>query len=443
MYIPNDVDMIITELNNHGYEAYAVGGCVRDSLLKRTPKDWDITTSAKPEEVKQVFKRTIDTGIQHGTVTVMIGKEGYEVTTYRVDGEYADHRHPDTVTFTVNLEEDLKRRDFTINAMAWHPRSGIVDLFDGQKDLAEGRIRCVGCPDERFDEDALRMMRAVRFSAQLGFNIEEETSEAIRRHATDLKNVSAERVREELVKLLTSAHPEKIHDAWALGITAVVLPEYDRIVGVPVNNLNHIYDIETHTIKTLCEVPASQALRLTMLFHDFGKVEVRRAEGDHDVFPEHAAASERLAAKIMKRLKFDNDNLNRVRLLVKYHSMKYAAEESSVRRCMNIIGRDYFEDFMCVQRADLMGKHPDLLEKGLIELAQKEAICHEIIRRDDCFEVKKLAVTGRDLIMAGIPQGPKLGLVLAGLLDQVIDDQSLNQKEKLLELAKDIFKQMD
>lgn len=441
MYIPNDVEMIITELNKHGYEAYAVGGCVRDSLLKREPKDWDITTSAKPEEVKAVFKRTVDTGIQHGTVTVMIGKEGYEVTTYRVDGEYADHRHPDTVTFTANLEEDLKRRDFTINAMAWHPTSGLVDLFDGRKDLEEGRIRCVGCPDERFDEDALRMMRAVRFSAQLGFTIETETAEAIKRHAPDLKNVSAERVRDELVKLLISGHPEKIHDAWALGITAVVLPEYDSIVGVPVNSPNHIYDIEKHTIRTLCEVPATPALRLTMLFHDFGKLQVRTSEGDHDIFPEHAAVSEQLAVKIMKRLKFDNDNLGRVRLLVKHHSLKYEAKESSVRRCMNLIGRDYFEDFMYVQRADLMGKHPDLLERGLADLSQKGALYREIIERGDCFEVKKLAVTGRDLIQAGIPQGPKLGIVLAKLLDLVIEDQSLNHSEKLLELAEKIFEQ--
>ncbi len=435
MYIPNDVEMIITELNNHGYEAYAVGGCVRDSLLKRVPKDWDITTSAKPEEVKQVFKRTIDTGIQHGTVTVMIGKEGYEVTTYRVDGEYADHRHPDSVTFTVNLEEDLKRRDFTINAMAWHPKSGLVDLFEGRKDLDAGVIRCVGCPDERFDEDALRMMRAVRFSAQLGFDIDGETSEAIRRHAPDLKNVSAERVREELVKLLISGHPEKIHEAWKLGMTAIVLPEYDGIIGEQVNSPNHIYDLETHTIKTLCAIEAVPALRLAMLFHDFGKIRVRAKDGEKDVFLEHAKAGEEMAAKIMKRLKFDNDTLGRVRLLVKYHSMKYTADERSVRRCMHLIGRDYFEDFMKVQRADLLGKNPALWTDGMEDLKKKEDLYHEIIERGDCFEVKQLAVTGRDLIMAGIPQGPLLGAVLVGLLDRVIEDQSLNEKARLLSLA--------
>ncbi len=435
MKIPYDVEMIITELNQHGYEAYAVGGCVRDSLLKRIPKDWDITTSAKPEEVKKVFKRTIDTGILHGTVTVMIGKEGYEVTTYRVDGEYADHRHPDSVTFTSNLEEDLKRRDFTINAMAWHPESGLVDLFDGQKDLEKGIIRCVGCPDERFDEDALRMMRAVRFSAQLGFHIDPETAKAVKHHAPDLKNVSAERVREELVKLLISDHPEKIHDAWELGITAIVLPEYDNIVGEVINSPNHIYDIEMHTIKTLCAVKAIPALRLAMLFHDFGKPKVCTKEGEIDLFPDHAQAGEILAVKIMKRLKFDNDTLGRVRVLVKYHSLKYTAQENSVRRCMHQIGRDYFQDFIEVQRADLMGKHPNLQKNGLEDLRKKEELYHMIIERGDCFEVKQLAVTGRDLIMSGIPQGPRLGMILGKLLEEVIDNQSLNDKEQLLCLA--------
>ena len=240
MWIPENVEWIIRELMAHGFEAYAVGGCVRDSVLGREPEDWDITTSAKPEQVKQIFHRTVDTGIEHGTVTVLIDKEAYEVTTYRVDGEYEDHRHPKEVTFTASLEEDLKRRDFTINAMAYNPQTGLVDIFEGIDDLNKKIIRCVGNPRERFDEDALRILRAIRFSAQLGFEIDNMTKEAMTEKAETLRDVSAERIRIELVKLLVSKHPEKIREAQRLGLTKVVLPEYDTIVGVEQHTPNHI-----------------------------------------------------------------------------------------------------------------------------------------------------------------------------------------------------------
>ena len=228
--IPEKVNKIIHLLQKNGYDAYAVGGCVRDSLLGRIPADWDITTSARPLEVKNLFKRTIDTGLQHGTVTVMMGKEGFEVTTYRIDGEYEDSRHPKEVIFTGKLEEDLKRRDFTINAMAYNDREGLVDVFGGAKDLENQIIRCVGDPSERFTEDALRIMRAVRFSAQLGFSIEEETKRAAGELAETLKKISAERIHTELVKLLVSPHPQYLKTAWQLGITRVVLPEFDAMM---------------------------------------------------------------------------------------------------------------------------------------------------------------------------------------------------------------------
>ncbi len=243
IHLPDKVRYIITKLEAAGYEAYAVGGCVRDSLLRRTPSDWDVTTSAKPQQIKAVFRHTIDTGIQHGTVTVMLDREGFEVTTYRIDGEYEDSRHPKEVIFTANLIEDLKRRDFTINAFAYNDQSGIVDAFDGIKDLHQGIIRCVGEASERFGEDALRMLRAVRFSAQLGFSIAEDTRSAIRALAPSLAKISAERIQAELVKLLVSDHPDHMRDAYGLGITAVILPELDAAFATQQHNPHHQYTV--------------------------------------------------------------------------------------------------------------------------------------------------------------------------------------------------------
>ena len=269
--LPKKVLFIINNLQLAGYDAFAVGGCVRDSILARKPQDWDITTSAKPEAIKEIFRRTVDTGIEHGTVTVMIGKDSYEVTTYRIDGAYEDSRHPKEVRFTNCLEEDLRRRDFTINAMAYNDDVRLVDVFGGMQDLNHHLIRCVGDPRERFSEDALRILRAVRFSAQLDFPIEPDTVKAVKELAPNLKNISAERIQTELVKLLTSPHPERIQDACELGITKVVLPEWDAMVGVKQNTIHHKYDVAEHTLHTLKHVKRDKYLRLTMLFHDMGK----------------------------------------------------------------------------------------------------------------------------------------------------------------------------
>lgn len=436
MDIPRDVSFIIDELYSHGYEAYAVGGCVRDAILGRVPGDWDITTSAKPHEVKRIFNRTIDTGIQHGTVTVMIGKEGYEVTTYRVDGVYEDSRHPKEVSFTASLEEDLKRRDFTINAMAYNHKVGLVDIFDGIGDIKNKIIRCVGDAGERFDEDALRMMRAVRFSAQTGFDIETDTAGAIKAKAEALKNISAERIQTELMKMLVSKHPEYIHKAYELGITKVVLPEYDAIVDVAQHTPNHIYTVDVHTLKALQFVEPDPVLRLTMLLHDFGKPIVKRTvEGERDIFYKHPEVSAQMARIIMKRLKFDNYKLEHVVRLVQWHGLKYLAEEADVRKALNRVGRDIFDDFIKVQRADIQAKNPEVVPGKLALLAQKEALYHKIIDENQCFEIKNLAVGGRDLIQAGIEAGPLLGAVLERLLALVIEDQSLNTKDQLLVLA--------
>ena len=291
--LPDDVKQIIETLEQHGYEGYAVGGCVRDSILGRIPNDWDITTSATPQQVKKLFPRTVDTGIQHGTVTVLMGKEGYEVTTYRVDGEYEDARHPKEVTFTANLEEDLRRRDFTINAMAYNDSEGLVDVFGGRADIEQKVIRCVGNAEERFGEDALRIMRAVRFSAQLGFTVDPDTAEAAKKLAGTLSKISAERIQTELVKLLVSPHPDYLRYAWEYGITAVVLPEFDRTMETPQNNPHHCYNVGEHTLEALRNIEADKTLRLAALFHDFGKPQTHTTDADGiDHFHGHAKSSE-------------------------------------------------------------------------------------------------------------------------------------------------------
>ena len=290
--IPKNAETILHILEKAGYEAYVVGGCVRDSILGRSPDDWDITTSAKPEQVKALFHRTVDTGLQHGTVTVLMEKEGYEVTTYRVDGEYEDGRHPKEVTFTASLKEDLKRRDFTINAMAYNPSSGLVDLFGGLEDIERKIIRCVGDPLERFTEDALRIMRAVRFSAQLGFAIEEETRKALKVLAPNLKHVSAERIQVELVKLLMSPHPDYLRVAYEAGITAEFLPEFDACMTTSQNTPHHCYTVGEHILHSLCHVRADKVLRITMLLHDIGKPVVRKTdENGRDHFKMHGIPS--------------------------------------------------------------------------------------------------------------------------------------------------------
>ena len=351
--LPRKVVLIIKNLQRHGYDAYAVGGCVRDSILNRKPEDWDITTSAKPEQVKRIFRRTVDTGIEHGTVTVLIGKDGFEVTTYRVDGLYEDGRHPKEVTFTSRLEEDLKRRDFTINAMAYNDDERLVDAFGGMRDLNYHLIRCVGDPKERFSEDALRILRAVRFSAQLAFPIEPETAEAIKSLAPNLEKISAERIQAELVKLLVSDHPERIQDACELGITKVVLPEWDDMVGVKQNTPHHKYDVAAHTVHALQNVKNDKVLRLTMLFHDMGKPVMKTTdENGRDHFKGHAIASEQIAKTVMKRLKFDNDTIRKVTKLVAYHDYRMEPTGANVRRAMHEIGVELFPYYLAVRLAD-------------------------------------------------------------------------------------------
>lgn len=431
--LPEHVQFIINKIEEAGFEAFAVGGCVRDSILGRTPDDWDITTNALPEQIKGLFKRTIDTGIQHGTVTIMMDKEGYEVTTYRIDGEYEDSRHPKEVSFTSNLSEDLKRRDFTINAMAYNERAGIVDIFDGIKDLENGIIRAVGNPEERFTEDALRMMRAVRFSAQLGYEIEVETKNAIKKLAPTIANISAERIQVELIKLVTSAHPDRMRLLYETGLTGIFMPEFDRIMKTEQNHPHHCYSVGEHTIHAMKAIEADKVLRLTMLFHDIGKPEVMTIdeEGIHH-FHGHAEHSEKIALDVLKRLKFDNDTIYKVSKLTLYHDRKIELSKKAVRRAISKIGEDIFPYLFPIKLADTNAQSNYLREEKLEDLAQLKLLYEEIIANNECVSLKNLAVNGSDLIALGIKPGKEIGKILHEMLEMVLEDAGMNTRETLL-----------
>ena len=436
--LPEKVTMIIENLRMHGYEAYAVGGCVRDSILAKKPEDWDITTSAKPEEIKRLFSRTVDTGIEHGTVTVLLGKESFEVTTYRIDGAYEDSRHPKEVVFTNKLEEDLKRRDFTINALAYNDEVRLVDVFGGMKDLNRHLIRCVGEPKERFSEDALRILRAVRFSAQLAFPIEPVTAEAIRELAPTLANISAERIQAELVKLLMSNHPERLQDAYELGITKVILPEWDAMTGVEQNTPHHRYDVADHTLHAMKNVKKDKILRLTMLFHDMGKPSMKTTdEKGRDHFKGHALVSEEIARSVMRRLKFDNDTVKKVTRLVCYHDYRIEATPQNVRRAMNRIGVELFPYYLAVRMADVKAQSPYRRREKIENIVAMRELYQEVLLKGECVTLRDLAVTGKDLMQIGMKPGRELGNMLNELLEWVIDDPACNKKEILCEYVKE------
>ena len=434
--LPQKVKYIISQLEAAGFEAYAVGGCVRDSLLGREPDDWDVTTSAKPLQVKEVFRHTIDTGIQHGTVTVMLDHEGFEVTTYRIDGEYEDSRHPKEVIFTANLVEDLKRRDFTINAMAYNDRSGIVDAFGGMEDLDKGVIRCVGEARERFREDALRMLRAVRFSAQLGFVIADDTRAAITELAPSLVKISAERIQVELVKLLMSKHPDYMRDAYQLGITKIVLPELDEAFLTKQNNPHHMYSVGEHQMQTLLHTEADKSLRIAALLHDIGKPRTKTTDADGiDHFYGHAQLGEKMAFDVLKRLKFDNDTITKVRKYVQYHDYDIEPNPKSVRRAINKIGEAYFAQVLVLKKADALAQSTYQREEKLEHLSTVWNLYEEILKQRQCVSLKTLAITGNDLIALGVPKGKMIGSMLQELLEDVIQNPEHNTHEFLVEYA--------
>ena len=449
--MPQGAAYIISELNENGFEAYIVGGCVRDSLLGKLPHDWDITTSATPQEVKRIFKRTVDTGIQHGTVTVLVdrthsdgGEYAYEVTTSRVDGIYEDHRRPKEVSFSTSLSEDLKRRDFTINAMAYNDAEGVIDIFGGREDLTKKLIRCVGEPSERFDEDALRILRAARFAAQLGFSIDEPTKAAMKNQAKYLHDISAERIREELTKLIISDNPSMLVAAYEIGITNEFLPEFDLMMNTPQNNPNHTYSVGIHTIKVMENVPNDVTLRYAALLHDVGKSECRTTdENGTDHYYGHQDKGSKLAYDILRRLKFDNETIDKVTKLVLYHDYGISGNVNikSFRRFLAKLGVENFDDYIIIRNADRLGQsdyNREIKEKNISELKK---MYDEVISQNQCLTVKNLNIDGKDLIALGMKPGKKLGDVLKDLLEKVLDEPDLNKKDELIRLAKNMIKE--
>ncbi|MFA9463576.1 MAG: CCA tRNA nucleotidyltransferase [Velocimicrobium sp.] len=456
--LPEKVEYILDTLMEHGYEAYAVGGCVRDTILGRTPGDWDITTSAKPQEVKSLFPRTLDTGIQHGTVTIMIDKEGFEVTTYRIDGEYEDNRHPKSVAFTSNLFEDLKRRDFTINAMAYNSKIGLVDAFDGNLDIKQKRIRCVGNPKERFHEDALRMLRAVRFAAQLGFIIDDSTKDSIALMAPTLEKVSQERVRVELDKLLLAKDPLLLVEAFQMKMTKVVLPEFDFMMMQEQKNPYHIYSVGMHVLKAveecnnflekngdciakdfpLVDKKLHSILCWTLLLHDVGKpCTYSRGNDGMDHFYGHADKSAQLAKTILGRLKFDNSTIDLAVRLIKWHNYSFFPSASNVRKAASKIGPDIMESLFFVQRMDIYAKNPVYQEEKIAKLDEVISLYQQIKDRKECLTLKQLAVNGGDLMeIMGIQRGPSVGASLNELLNYVLENPEENNRESLLKRMK-------
>lgn len=437
--IPAPVHFIIQELEKRGYEAYMVGGCVRDSVLGRIPHDYDICTSATPNEIMATFpnQEIIPTGLQHGTVTILINREPYEVTTYRIDGKYSDNRRPDSVAFTNSLTEDLRRRDFTINAMAYNSTKGLVDPFGGVKDIENSIIRCVGSAHDRFNEDALRILRAIRFAAQLNFGIVEETDEAIHKSLGLLENISIERVTSEFSKIVSS---DNFYIKLMLynDVFSLFIPELKSMIGFKQNNPYHSYDVFEHTVHALenCE-SQDMIVRLAVFFHDFGKPHSYQ-DGEDGIrhFKGHGRVSADMTDIIMRRLRFDNDTREKVVELVYYHDASFVKGKKYVKRWLNKIGELQFRRLLAVRRADIMGQSDKYEQDRLKDLLFIESLIKEIIEDEDCFTVKDLSVGGKDLISLGYRPGCQIGEALKKLLELVINEEVQNKKDELLELAK-------
>ena len=433
MHIPAHVKHILEQLHKNGHEAYIVGGCVRDMILGIEPYDYDITTSAEPEEVKTVFSRTIDTGIEHGTVTVMMDGEGYEITTYRIDGKYLDNRRPDSVVFTKSLEEDLKRRDFTINAMAYNEEEGVIDLYEGQEDLKAGIIRCVGVPEERFNEDGLRMLRALRFAARFGFVIDGATEAAIIKLSHLMINISAERIHTELTKTLCSKNPGYMARLADYGLLEHIIPEFMPCVALTQNHPYHIYDVDAHTYECLKHTPSEEGLRWAVYLHDIGKGYSKTTDDQGvDHFYGHAQLSVKLSDGILKRLKFDNKTRKRVLTLIGHHDYRFPSDLKAVRKAVAYIGKDLFADYLAVQYADISGQAPDKMKERLTDLEDKEKQFARVLKLAQCVEIKDLAIDGNDLMAMGVPRGKRIGEVLNHLLQLVIETPDMNNRDQLL-----------
>lgn len=444
MDMPKNVDIAINLLQSAGFEAYAVGGCVRDSLLGKTPNDWDITTSAKPEDMKSVFAEfhCIDTGIKHGTVTVVIDGEPLEITTFRLDGEYEDNRHPKSVTFTSNLGADLGRRDFTVNAMAYSKKTGTVDLFGGQNDLKNKIIRCVGDPDRRFNEDALRILRALRFASALDFEIEEKTAQSLLKNRALLGNISEERIAKELLKLVCGKGAKRILTDFA-PVLFEILPELQPMYKNSHDNPHHCYDIYEHTLIAVESINPEPTLRFAMLLHDCGKPAVKKFDENGVAhFYGHQRISAEISAQILARLKVSNKFRDEILFLVSNHDRWELYENTEkMPRYLSKFGLDGVLNLLKVMRADVLAQSPEYRYR-LDQIADAEEIAKNLAAQKPCLSLSELQINGRTLMDIGIPQGRKLGAVLAQLLDEVIDGVTKNTQEALTTRAREIYSEM-
>lgn len=434
--MPPQIEFVIQQLTSLGYEAYIVGGCVRDSILGLEPSDWDVATSALPDQINFVFHsfQLIQTGVKHGTITVLIDHMPVEVTTYRIDGEYSDNRHPDTVYFTRNLKEDLARRDFTINAIAYNPSDGLIDCFDGAQDIIDKQIRCVGEPDLRFQEDGLRILRALRFSAMLGFTIDRKSSQSILKNFGLLDNIARERVQNEFSKLLCGKSTEAVLRDYRKVIERFI-PEINAMAGFNQHNHHHIYDVWEHTLKSVASIEPNCILRMTMLLHDIGKpccyTQDEKGVGH---FYGHGEKSTEMAGTILRRLKYDSNTVDTVTELVRLHDSPISPDEKTIKHRLNQLGENKLRLLLKVKAADVTAQNP-IYSDRLIELNKIEAILNDIIARGQCFSVKDLQINGVDLLALGIPEGPEIGIILSALLNAVIEDKLPNEHGALMSQA--------
>ena len=435
--LPKNVKTIIEILEKNGYEAYIVGGCVRDELLGRKPKDYDIATSAVPEQTKRCLGdfKIIETGIQHGTVTVIINGESFEVTTFRKDGEYSDRRRPDSVAFSLNISDDLARRDFTVNAMAYNPRTGLIDLHEGQKDLFRRRITCVGDPEKRFGEDALRIMRALRFASELDFMLDGSTADAAHKMKDLLKEISAERISKELSLLLCGAAPFEILTGFS-DVIAVVIPEIEQCIDFNQHSKYHIYDVWTHIAAAVARSEADPDVRLALMLHDIGKPFCFKADDEgNGHFYGHEKLSADMAETILHRLRFSRDTAERVSKLIKYHYITPVNDDRVVKRLLSTLGNEDYFLLMEVMKGDNRAKHRFCIERvQIIEAMQKRA--EMIIADNQCLRIPDLEVNGSDMLELGFT-GEKIGTVLKDILDAVIDEKIPNEREALLRFARE------
>ncbi|MGN0559214.1 MAG: CCA tRNA nucleotidyltransferase [Acutalibacteraceae bacterium] len=443
MYIPlnDDVELILNKLSENGFDCYIVGGCVRDSLLGIAPHDWDITTNALPQQISRIFSsyRQFDAGIKHGTVSVVINNQVYEITTFRIDGSYTDNRRPDSVTFTADIKQDLLRRDFTVNALAYNPKTGIKDFCSGIEDIKYKALRCVGNPDERFNEDALRILRCLRFASVYGFSIEPETSRSIIRNKRLLLNISAERIKDELEKLLCGDNADFVLRRYK-EVFAVIIPEIEVMFNFDQNTPHHNKTLWKHTVSSIKYIKPDPVLKMTMLLHDIGKPQTKTTDiNGVSHFKGHPRLSAAMADVILHRLRFSNEFIYTVTTLINYHDYRFNGNKKMMKKVLSKIGEEMFEKLLQVQYADMMAQSMYKREEKLLNHNKTAAEFKNITEENCCLSLEDLNINGRDLLNLGIPRGKAIGSILRTLLDMVIDEEINNEKQELISKAEQLY----